>query len=78
VAVSILLGEVLETAALLRTVREDAVRTLLARSRGDWSVVDGSIERGILVGTEYQGQRFYVRRFAATRSTPATAIPATP
>lgn len=51
-------------------MREDAVRSLLARNRADWSVVEGLIARRALVATEYRGERFYVRRLTTTRSTP--------
>jgi wyosine [tRNA(Phe)-imidazoG37] synthetase (radical SAM superfamily) len=43
-------------------MREDAVTDFLTRAMTDWSVVDGLIARGKLVETEYQGQRFYMRK----------------
>ncbi len=49
-------------------MREDAVGKFLAQARpkqraeADWSVVHELVERGQLVRTEYQGQRFYLRK----------------
>jgi wyosine [tRNA(Phe)-imidazoG37] synthetase (radical SAM superfamily) len=43
-------------------MQEDAVREFLARAMTDWGVVDGLIARGQLVESEYQDQRFYMRR----------------
>ena len=39
-------------------MRADAVHELLVRSGADWTLV----QRLLLVQTEYQGRRFYVRR----------------
>ncbi len=44
-------------------LREEAVRQLLARRGADWQVLEGLIDQGRLVSTEYQGRRFLVRRF---------------
>lgn len=46
-------------------MREEAVRTFLARARVEWSVVQELPACGQLVQTEYQGQRFYLRRFSS-------------
>jgi wyosine [tRNA(Phe)-imidazoG37] synthetase (radical SAM superfamily) len=43
-------------------MREEAVRALLARARGDWSIIDTLIAQGRLIETEYEGKRFYARR----------------
>jgi len=43
-------------------MREDAVRTLLAKSGADWQQVTQLINKGLLIQTEYEGQVFYVRR----------------
>ena len=44
-------------------MREDAVRTLLAESGGDWNRVERLLEKGALAEVLYRGQKFYVRRF---------------
>ena len=45
-------------------MREDAVRALLSRSGGDWSVVVDLLRRGALVETNYAGHAYYLRRFS--------------
>jgi wyosine [tRNA(Phe)-imidazoG37] synthetase (radical SAM superfamily) len=45
-------------------MREDAVRTFLARAGAEWSAVQELLARGQLIQTEYQGQRFYLRRLS--------------
>jgi len=45
-------------------MREEAVRALLARARGDWSIIDKLIAQGRLIETEYEGKRFYARRLS--------------
>jgi wyosine [tRNA(Phe)-imidazoG37] synthetase (radical SAM superfamily) len=45
-------------------MREEAVRALLARARGDWSIIDTLIAQGRLIETEYEGKRFYARRLS--------------
>jgi len=45
-------------------MREEAVSDFLARARADWSVVRGLIDQGQLVETEYEGRKFYVRKFS--------------
>jgi hypothetical protein len=40
------------------------VRALLARARGDWSIIDTLIAQGRLIETEYEGKRFYARRLS--------------
>ena len=44
-------------------MREQAVDEFLARAGADWPVVRGLIAQGRLVEAEYEGARFYVRRF---------------
>jgi wyosine [tRNA(Phe)-imidazoG37] synthetase (radical SAM superfamily) len=44
-------------------MREDAVRELLRRAKADWSVTRGLIDQGLMAETNYEGQRFYVRKF---------------
>jgi hypothetical protein len=46
-------------------MREEAVRAFLARAGMEWSVVQELLARGQLVQTDYQGQRFYLRRFSS-------------
>jgi hypothetical protein len=43
-------------------MREDAVGAFLARAGADWPVVRRLIAQGQLVATEYEGQKFYVRK----------------
>jgi wyosine [tRNA(Phe)-imidazoG37] synthetase (radical SAM superfamily) len=45
-------------------MRREAVAQVLARSGRDWSVVQRLLDHGKLVETEYQGQRFYVRKLS--------------
>lgn len=42
-------------------MREDALAAFLARAGADWSLVNRLVARGLLVETEYRGQRFYRR-----------------
>jgi wyosine [tRNA(Phe)-imidazoG37] synthetase (radical SAM superfamily) len=51
-------------------MREDAVRAFLARAGSSWEIVERLVGRGDLVRTEYNGQSFYLRRFAK-RTEPA-------
>jgi wyosine [tRNA(Phe)-imidazoG37] synthetase (radical SAM superfamily) len=50
-------------------LRESAVRELLARSGGEWEVVERLLREGLLRAVDYAGSRFYLRRFSgpATR-----------
>jgi wyosine [tRNA(Phe)-imidazoG37] synthetase (radical SAM superfamily) len=43
-------------------MREESVRALLARARGDWSIIDKLIAQGRLIETEYEGKMFYARK----------------
>ncbi|MEJ2643572.1 MAG: radical SAM protein [Gammaproteobacteria bacterium] len=43
-------------------MRESAVRSLVAKARADWNAVNELVAEGQLVETEYQGERFYLRR----------------
>jgi wyosine [tRNA(Phe)-imidazoG37] synthetase (radical SAM superfamily) len=49
-------------------MREEAVRNFLRRAGADWSVIDELVRDGGLVETEYEGRKFYVRRFGRRRS----------
>jgi wyosine [tRNA(Phe)-imidazoG37] synthetase (radical SAM superfamily) len=44
-------------------MREDAVRTFLARARANWTTVQRLVAEDRLVEVEYDDHRFYVRRF---------------
>ena len=44
-------------------MREKAVQALLRRAGADNSVVDNLVKRNLILKTEYDGQRFYVKRF---------------
>jgi len=48
-------------------MREQAVRAFLARARSDWQVVDRLIAHGQFIEVEYEGHRFYMRRFDERR-----------
>lgn len=50
-------------------MREEAVKALLARSQGDWSIIDMLIGGGRLIETEYEGKRFYARRLRPLEGT---------
>ena len=45
-------------------MREDAVRQFLARAAEDWNVVQRLVAQDRLVEAEFDGHRFYLRRFA--------------
>jgi wyosine [tRNA(Phe)-imidazoG37] synthetase (radical SAM superfamily) len=45
-------------------MRESAVRSLLGKAQAGWEVIDQLVTEGKLVETEYQGERFYLRRFS--------------
>jgi wyosine [tRNA(Phe)-imidazoG37] synthetase (radical SAM superfamily) len=49
-------------------MREEAVKALLARARGDWSIIDTLIAQGRLIETEYEGKRFYARKLSGTHA----------
>ena len=49
-------------------MREDAVQTMLRRWSVDDSVVRELVESELLLETEYNGRRFYLRRFPASRA----------
>jgi wyosine [tRNA(Phe)-imidazoG37] synthetase (radical SAM superfamily) len=49
-------------------MREEAVRALLERARGDWSIIDTLIAQGRLIETEYEGKRFYTRKLSGTHA----------
>ena len=44
-------------------MREEAVKALLRRTGEDTSVVAGLVERNLILQTEYEGKKFYMRRF---------------
>jgi wyosine [tRNA(Phe)-imidazoG37] synthetase (radical SAM superfamily) len=44
-------------------MREEAVRELLARTGSAWDIVQGLIGSGELRESEYEGRKFYIRRF---------------
>ncbi len=43
-------------------MRDDAVEELLRKAGADWSAVRSLVDRGLLVETELDGHRFYLRR----------------
>jgi wyosine [tRNA(Phe)-imidazoG37] synthetase (radical SAM superfamily) len=44
-------------------MREAAVRELLAKNQADWAIVENLIGEEKLMETEYEGNKFYIRRF---------------
>jgi len=44
-------------------MREEAVSKFLTKARTDWTVVHKLIVQGQLAETEYEGRKFYIRRF---------------
>ena len=48
-------------------MREEAVKEFLTRARADWSIVRKLLEQGQLVETEYEGNKFYMRRLQGAR-----------
>jgi hypothetical protein len=45
-------------------MRASAVRSLLEKAHSEWQVVDQLVAEGKLTEAEYQGERFYLRRFS--------------
>lgn len=59
-------GEVKEDILSITSVhpmREEALKDFLERAKSDWAIVEGLIERGKLVESEYEGHKFYIRKF---------------
>jgi wyosine [tRNA(Phe)-imidazoG37] synthetase (radical SAM superfamily) len=48
-------------------MREEAVGELLEKARADWSVVGEMVDRGLLVETDYEGCRYFIRKFPRNR-----------
>ncbi len=44
-------------------MRFEAVRELLAKNQADWHIVENLVNEGKITETEYEGQKFYIRRF---------------
>ena len=44
-------------------MREEALMDFLKRAKSDWSVIDRLTEQGKLVESEYEGYKFYIRKF---------------
>ena len=44
-------------------MREEALKDFLKRAKSDWSIVQEMIEQGKLVESEYEGYKFYIRKF---------------
>ncbi|MDM8560424.1 radical SAM protein [Candidatus Parabeggiatoa sp. HSG14] len=44
-------------------MRLEAVRELLAKNQANWPLVENLVKEGKIMETEYEGQKFYIRRF---------------
>ena len=44
-------------------MRSDAVSELLVKNQEDWKIVEHLVSEGKLLETEYEGKKFYIRRF---------------
>jgi len=44
-------------------MREEAIRELLAKNQADWAIIENLVGEGKLMETEYEGHKFYIRRF---------------
>jgi len=51
-------------------MREEAVATLLERAHADESVIHSLLARGLLMENEYEGKKFYLRRFPKRKDSP--------
>ena len=59
-------GEVEEDILSITSVhpmREDALKDFLGRANSDWLVIERLIKQGKLVESEYEGHKFYIRKF---------------
>ena len=59
-------GEVEEDILSITSVhpmREEALKDFLKRAKSDWSTILKMINKGQLVETEYEGNKFYIRKF---------------
>ena len=59
-------GEVEEDILSITSVhpmREDALKDFLGRANSDWSVIERLIKQSKLVESEYEGHKFYIRKF---------------
>ena len=59
-------GEVEEDILSITSVhpmREDAIKDFLGRANSDWLVIERLIKQGKLVKSEYEGHKFYIRKF---------------
>ncbi len=59
-------GEVEEDILSITSVhpmREDALKDFLGRANSDWSLIERLIKQGKLVESEYEGHKFYIRKF---------------
>jgi len=44
-------------------MRVEAVYELLAKNKADWEIVENLLRNGKIMATEYEGNKFYIRRF---------------
>jgi wyosine [tRNA(Phe)-imidazoG37] synthetase (radical SAM superfamily) len=62
------IGEDILSITAVHPMREDAVQAMLSRYGGDGSVIRELVESEQLLETEYNGRKFYMRRFPASRA----------
>jgi wyosine [tRNA(Phe)-imidazoG37] synthetase (radical SAM superfamily) len=48
-------------------MRKEAVLELLTKARADWSIIQNLMNQGRLLETDYQGQKFYMRRIVGMK-----------
>jgi wyosine [tRNA(Phe)-imidazoG37] synthetase (radical SAM superfamily) len=46
-------------------MREDAVREMLEKACVGWGTIEGLLTKGIMIETEYEGKKFYMRKLLA-------------
>ena len=55
-------------------MREEAVQELLSKAEADWSIVDRLIAQDKLIELDYEGQKFYLRRFSKEKQSESGSV----
>jgi len=55
-------------------MREEAVQELLSKAEDDWSIVDRLIDQDKLIELDYEGQKFYLRRFSKEKQSESGSV----